>query len=53
MCTESNKSKVAIVGWGENLNWFDTMPGEQMAVCLHSRDVGGPSRSSKHAFRRS
>ena len=41
MSTGSNKSKVAIVGRGENLNWFDTMAGEQMAVRLHSRDVGG------------
>jgi mannose-6-phosphate isomerase-like protein (cupin superfamily) len=41
MCTESNKGKVAIVGRGENLTWFDTMPGEQMAFRLHSRDVGG------------
>jgi mannose-6-phosphate isomerase-like protein (cupin superfamily) len=41
MSTASNKSKVAIVGRGENLNWFDTMAGEQMAVRLHSRDVGG------------
>jgi hypothetical protein len=41
MCTASNKSKVAIVGRGGNLTWFDTMPGEQMAVRLHSRDVGG------------
>ena len=41
MSTESNKSKVAIVGWGENLTWFETMPGEQMAFRLHSRDVGG------------
>jgi quercetin dioxygenase-like cupin family protein len=41
MSTASNQSKVAIVGRGENLNWFDTMAGEKMAVRLHSRDVGG------------
>jgi quercetin dioxygenase-like cupin family protein len=41
MSTASNKGRVAIVGRSENLNWFDTMAGEQMAVRLHSRDVGG------------
>jgi len=41
MSTASNKGKVAIVGRGEDLDWFDTMPGEQMAVRLHSREVGG------------
>lgn len=41
MSTEFNKSKVAIVGRGEDLNWFNTMPGEQMAIRVHSKDVGG------------
>jgi mannose-6-phosphate isomerase-like protein (cupin superfamily) len=41
MSTVSNKGKGAIVGRGETLNWFDTMDGEQMAVRLHSREVGG------------
>jgi quercetin dioxygenase-like cupin family protein len=41
MSTAFNQSKVAIVGRSESLSWFDTMPGEQMVVRLHSRDVGG------------
>jgi mannose-6-phosphate isomerase-like protein (cupin superfamily) len=41
MSTASNRGRVAIVGRSEHLNWFDTMAGEQMAVRLHSRDVGG------------
>lgn len=41
MNTEFSKSKVAIVGRGEDLNWFDTMPGEQMTIRVHSRDVAG------------
>jgi mannose-6-phosphate isomerase-like protein (cupin superfamily) len=41
MSTAPETSKVAIVGRGESLRWFETMPGEQMAVRLHSRDVGG------------
>ena len=41
MSTEVNKSKVAIVGRGENLDWFNTMLGEQMAIRVHSKDVGG------------
>lgn len=31
----------AIVNHPQDLKWFDTMPGEQMAVRLHSRQVGG------------
>ena len=31
----------AIVGRGEDIQWFDTMPGERMALRLHSRDVSG------------
>ena len=41
MSAASNKGKGAIVGRRENLTWFDTMAGEQKAVRLHSRDVGG------------
>ncbi|MBE9180023.1 cupin domain-containing protein [Oculatella sp. LEGE 06141] len=41
MGTEFSKDKVAIVGGGENLNWFNTMLGEQMAIRVHSKDVGG------------
>jgi quercetin dioxygenase-like cupin family protein len=41
MNTELSKNKVAIVSRGEDLNWFDTMPGEQMAIRVHSKDVGG------------
>ena len=41
MNTELSKNKVAIVSRGEDLNWFDTMPGEQMAIHVHSKDVGG------------
>ncbi|MBD2214468.1 cupin domain-containing protein [Calothrix sp. FACHB-156] len=41
MSTEFSKNKVAIVSQGEDLNWFDTMPGEQMAIRVHSRDVAG------------
>jgi quercetin dioxygenase-like cupin family protein len=41
MSTAPNRSRGAIVGRGENLNWFDTMAGEQMAVRLNSRHVGG------------
>src|SRR5262245_5920393 len=41
MSTASKKREVAIVGRGEHLTWFETMPGEQMALRLHSRDVGG------------
>lgn len=36
-----NQSKVAIVGQSENLDWFDTVPGEQMAIRIHSKDVNG------------
>jgi mannose-6-phosphate isomerase-like protein (cupin superfamily) len=31
----------AIVGRGQDIQWFDTMPGERMALRVHSRDVGG------------
>ncbi|MDZ8025355.1 MAG: cupin domain-containing protein [Nostoc sp. DedQUE11] len=41
MNTEFSKSKVAIVARGEELNWFNTMSGEQMAIRVHSKDVGG------------
>jgi len=36
-----NQSNVAIVGQSENLDWFDTVPGEQMAIRVHSKDVNG------------
>lgn len=36
-----NQSNVAIVGQNENLDWFDTVPGEQMAIRVHSKDVNG------------
>ncbi|MDZ7951118.1 cupin domain-containing protein [Nostoc sp. DedQUE09] len=39
--TELSKNKVAIVSRGKDLNWFDTMPGEQMAIRVPSTDVGG------------
>lgn len=41
MSTEFSRSNVAIVSRGENLDWFDTMLGEQMAIRVHSKDVGG------------
>lgn len=41
MSTEFSQSKAAIVGRSEDLNWFDTLPGEQMAIRVHSRRVGG------------
>jgi mannose-6-phosphate isomerase-like protein (cupin superfamily) len=31
----------AVVGRAEDLVWFDTMPGEQMALRVHSTDVDG------------
>jgi hypothetical protein len=31
----------AIVGRGWDIEWFDTMPGERMALRVHSREVGG------------
>ncbi|CAM4514755.1 quercetin dioxygenase-like cupin family protein [Paenibacillus endophyticus] len=30
-----------VVNYTKDLVWFDTMPGEQMAVRLHSNQVGG------------
>lgn len=41
MSNQFNQSQVAIVGHSENLDWFDTMPDEQMAIRVHSKDVGG------------
>ena len=41
MNTELSKNKVAIVTRSEDLNWFDTMPGEQMAIRVPSTEVGG------------
>jgi mannose-6-phosphate isomerase-like protein (cupin superfamily) len=31
----------AIIAQADELSWFDTMPGEQMALRVHSADVGG------------
>ena len=41
MSTQFSQSQVAIVGQSENLDWFDTVPGEQMAIRVHSKDVNG------------
>lgn len=41
MNAEAPRSKIAPVGRADRLKWFDTMPGEQMALRVHSRDVGG------------
>lgn len=41
MSTQFNQSKVAIVRQSENLDWFDTVADEQMAIRVHSKDVGG------------
>jgi mannose-6-phosphate isomerase-like protein (cupin superfamily) len=41
MNTQFNQNNVAIVGRDEDLNWFNTVPGEQMAIRIHSKDVGG------------
>jgi quercetin dioxygenase-like cupin family protein len=41
MNTVSDDRSGAIVGWGDDLAWFDTMPGEQMALRVNSGDVGG------------
>ena len=41
MSSEFNQSNVTIVGQRENLNWFDTMPDEQMVIRVHSKDVDG------------
>lgn len=41
MKPESMSNNVAVIGEADSLNWFDTMPGERMALRVHSRDVGG------------
>lgn len=41
MSTEFSQSKVTRVGRNENLDWFDTMLDEQMAIRVHSKDVDG------------
>jgi quercetin dioxygenase-like cupin family protein len=41
MNTQFNQNNVAIVGRDEDLNWFNTVLGEQMAIRVHSKDVGG------------
>jgi len=37
----SGNDSGAVVGRAEDLAWFDTMPGERMALRVHSVDVGG------------
>ncbi len=37
----SDQPAHAIVNHGAELHWFDVMPGECMALRIHSRDVGG------------
>lgn len=41
MRTQFNLRNGAIVGQRENLDWFDTVPGEQMAIRVHSNNVNG------------
>ena len=41
MTTREAKSQTAIVGPADDREWFDTMPGEQMALRVHSRDIDG------------
>jgi mannose-6-phosphate isomerase-like protein (cupin superfamily) len=41
MSADAGSLQRAIVGRGENIRWFDTMPGERMALRVHSRQVGG------------
>ncbi|MCM3631069.1 hypothetical protein M3194_27525 [Paenibacillus glycanilyticus] len=31
----------AAVTYAKDLKWFDTMPGEQMTIRIHSNQVGG------------
>jgi mannose-6-phosphate isomerase-like protein (cupin superfamily) len=41
MSTELNPSNVTISRRNEDLDWFETMLDEQMAIRVHSKDVGG------------
>lgn len=41
MSAISTTTKAAILGRREVLHWVETLPGEQVAVRLYSRDVGG------------
>jgi quercetin dioxygenase-like cupin family protein len=42
MMSETNPSTPkAAYTLAKDLVWFDTMPGEQMAIKIHSKDVGG------------
>ncbi|GMK49062.1 hypothetical protein PghCCS26_61920 [Paenibacillus glycanilyticus] len=34
----------------KDLKWFDTMPGEQMAIRIHSSQVGGAITVSKREY---
>ncbi|RED52627.1 cupin domain-containing protein [Cohnella lupini] len=39
---QTNKALTrAAVTFAKDLEWFDTMPGEQMAIRIHSNQVGG------------
>jgi quercetin dioxygenase-like cupin family protein len=37
----SRDSSRAVISQADDLTWFDTMPGEQMALRVHSTDVDG------------
>lgn len=39
--SSSMNNTKAVVTHGRDLQWFDTMPGEQMAIRIHSTQVGG------------
>ncbi|MBE9157041.1 cupin domain-containing protein [Nodosilinea sp. LEGE 06152] len=41
MSTQFSQSNAASVRRSENLDWFDTVPGERMAIRVHSKNVGG------------
>ena len=41
MQTRPETGTPAVTNPAEALNWFDTTPGERMAVRIHSKDVGG------------
>lgn len=37
----NNETKQVAITHGKDLEWFTTMPGEQMAIRIHSSQVGG------------
>jgi mannose-6-phosphate isomerase-like protein (cupin superfamily) len=41
MRTRTDTTRQAIVARAGELEWFETMPGERMALRVHSREVGG------------